>query len=259
MHNVSELHKELLSKDARREVRLSIGESGNLITKRGEKITFGGVSILVGMSGADGGYDESSLLSMRTNNRVFSEDSPEVGCCVSGEIDVEMFLPYGTIPKQSRIVPYVRLTDGVRKSEWIQKGVYYIDTRQIKDDGSSIKRIVIHGYDDMLKAEQDYPNSSLNWPAKDIDVVREIASFMDIDVDARTMEQLVNRYEIQYPGGYSCREVLGFIASMYAGCFIMSDVGDLQLVTINGIPPETRYLITSGGEPITFGGVRVLV
>lgn len=259
MHVVSDLYRELLSNDARREVRLSIGENGNLITKLGEKITFGGVSILVGMTGADGGFDESSLISMSTENRVFSNDMPEVGCCIAGQIDVEMLLPAGTITKRSRMVPYVRLTDGQRVSEWIQKGVYYIDTRQIKNDSSSIKRLVIHGYDDMLKAEQDYPSSHLNWPAKDIDVVREIAQFMDVDIDKRTTAHMVHGYEIQYPAGYSCREVLGFIAGMYAGCFVMSDLGELQLVTLNEIPPETRYLITNNGEVITFGGVRILV
>lgn len=259
MHVVSDLYRELLEKDARREVRLSIGETGNLITKRGEKITFGGVSILIGTTGADGGFDENTLYSMKTNNSVFSDNMPEVGCCIAGEIDVEMRMPSGEIPKKSRLVPYIRLTDGVRSSEWIQKGVFYIDTRQIKDDGSSIKKIAIHGYDDMLKAEQDYPQSALEWPAKDIDIVREIAAFMDVDVDRRTINQMAHGYKIQYPAGYSCRETLGFIAGMYAGCFIMSDLGELQLITLNEIPPETRYLITSSGEAITFGGVRILV
>ena len=259
MHVVSELYKDLLSKDARREVRLAIGETGNLITKRGEKITFGGVSILVGATGADGGYDESTLISMSTENSVFSENMPEVGCCIAGEIDIEMIKPYASIPKKGRMVPYVRLTDGTRFSEWIQKGVFYIDTRESKKDGSSIERIVIHGFDDMLKAEQEYPESSLQWPAKDIDVVREIARFMDIDIDKRTISRMTDGYRIQYPAGYSCREVLGYLAGMYAGCFIMSDLGELQLVSLNEIPPETRYLITAAGEAITFGGVRILV
>ena len=259
MHVVSELYKDLLSKDARREVRLAIGETGNLITKRGEKITFGGVSILVGATGADGGYDESTLISMSTENSVFSENMPEVGCCIAGEIDIEMIKPYASIPKKGRMVPYVRLTDGSRFSEWIQKGVFYIDTRESKKDGSSIERIVIHGFDDMLKAEQEYPESSLQWPAKDIDVVREIARFMDIDIDKRTISRMTDGYRIQYPAGYSCREVLGYLAGMYAGCFIMSDLGELQLVSLNEIPPETRYLITAAGEAITFGGVRILV
>lgn len=215
--------------------------------------------ILTGVSGADSGYDETVLISMETDARVFSEDTPEVGASISSQIDIEMIKPFAELPKQARLVPYVRLSDGLRHSEWIQKGVYYIDTRSKVEDGSSIEKIVLHGYDDMLKAEQDYPESALSWPAKDLDVVREIAEFIGVAVDDRTVSIMNRGYTIQYPTGYSCRDVLGYIAAMYAGSFIMSDLGDLRLVTIYGIPKETRYLIEPNGYVITFGGDRILV
>lgn len=196
---------------------------------------------------------------MGTAVRVFSEDTPSVGGCVSGEIDIEMHKPRSEIPKQARLVPYVRLTDGRRHSEWIQKGVFFADTRSKKEDNSAIEKIVIHGYDAMLKTEQDYPTSSLNWPAKDIDVVREIAAYIGVSVDSRTVDLMVHGYPVQYPGGYSCKEVLGYIAAMYAGCFVMSDLGELRLVVLNGIPAETRYLVTGERQAITFGGDRILV
>lgn len=259
MQKTSDLYQQLLASDHRMDTRLAIGEPGVLITKRGESITFGGVSILVGVSGADSGYDESLLVSMETDLSVFSGNTPSVGDCISSQIDIVMHKPYADLPKRARLVPYVRLTDGVRYSEWIQKGVYYIDTREKKEDGSTIEKIVIHGYDDMLKAEQDYPASVLAWPARDIDVVREIAEFIGVSIDARTLPIINRGYTIQYPAGYSCRDVLGYIAAMYAGSFIMSDVGELRLVTINGIPKETRYLIDKSGYAITFGGERILV
>ena len=259
MQRTSELYQELLACNHTKETRLVIGESGVLITKRGDSITFGGVSILIGSSGADSGYDESTLIGMRTRSKVFADDKPSVGSCVSSEIDVEMIKPIGEIPRQGRLVPYVRLTDGIRHSEWIQKGVFYIDTRQKAEDGSGLERIILHGYDSMLKAEQDYPHSTLKWPALDIDVVREIASFIDVPIDSRTIETMTYGYKVQYPGEYSCREVLGYIASMYAGCFVMSDQGELRLIGLSSIPPETRYLVAAMGQPITFGGVRILV
>ena len=259
MQKTSALYKELLSADHSMETRLAIGETGVLITKQGEGITFGGVSILTGSSGADGGYDESLLISMETDSRVFSEDTPSVGDCISSQIDVEMLKPFGEIPTRARMVPYIRLTDGVRHSEWIQKGVFYIDTRTKKEDGSDIEKIVIRGYDDMLKAEQDYPSSTLSWPAKDIDVVREIAAFLGVSVDARTVPIINRGYRINYPAGYSCRDTLGYIAAMYAGSFVMSDLGELRLITLYGIPKETRYLIEPAGFAITFGGDRILV
>lgn len=261
MQNTSDLYKDLLNADHWMETRLSIGETGRLITRQGDRITFGGTAILVGASGADAGYDESILSALGTDLRLFSEDYPVVGSCVAGEITVKMRKPLGDIPRKARMVPYVRLTDGIRYSEWIQKGVFYIDTRAQNDSADSLKWITIHGYDGMLKAEADYPPSALSWPARDIDVVREIAEAMDVSVDARTVQLMNREYSIEYPGDYSQREVLGFVAAAYAGCFIMSDLGELRLVILNHLPPETRYLVISQADrrAITFGGDRILV
>ena len=265
MQQTTALYRELLTDyqagqpGVKCETRLAIGETGVLITKRGEAITFGGVSILVGAPGGDGGYDETLLVSMEADFQIFSDESPTVGNCISAEVEVQMIKPFAELPRQARLVPYVRLTDGIRYSEWIQKGVFYVDTRSKVEDGSSIEKIKLHGYDDMLKAEQDYPASTLSWPAKDIDVVREIAAFIGVSLDSRTTPIINRGYRIQYPTGYSCRDVLGYIAAMYAGCFVMSDLGELRLVTIYGIPKETRYLIDTVGYAITFGGDRILV
>lgn len=259
MQPTSELYQELLNKPHRKEVRLAIGENGRLITKLGNAITFGGTRILTGVSGADGGYTGQQLISVTTTGAVFSQDTPMVGCCVSGEITVRMLKPAGEIPRQARIVPYVRLTDGVNYSEWLQKGVYYIDTRQVEDRGSPPEYMTIHGYDDMLRTEQDYPSSKLQWPARDIDVVREIADFIGVPIDARTVALMSEGYLVSYPSDYSCREVLGYIAAMYAGCFVMSDLGELRLITLYDLPKETSYLVTGNGQPITFGGVRIRV
>jgi hypothetical protein len=259
MQKTSETYKRLIGADHTIETRLTIGEPGVLITKKGESITFGGLSILVGISGADGGYDESMLMSMETDSRVFGGETLSVGDCISAQLDVEMIKPTYEIQKSARLVPYVRLSNGVEKSEWIQKGVFYVDTRSKKEDGSAIEKIILHGYDDMLKAEQDYPASKLSWPAKDIDVVQEVANFIGVAVDQRTVAMMTDGFRVQYPGEYSCRETLGYIASMYGGCFVMSEIGELRLVAFWDIPPETRYLIAAGGYAITFGGVRIIV
>ena len=265
MQQTTAIYKELLSEyqagsqHVKCDTRLAIGDTGVLVTKQGEAITFGGFSILVGTSGADGGFDKSSLISMEADFRILSDETLSVGNCISSEIDVGMAKPSAELPRQARMVPYVRLTDGTRHSEWIQKGVFYIDTREKVNDGSSIEKIALHGYDDMLKAEQDYPSSKLSWPATDVNVVKEIAAFMDVKVDSRTLTVMKRSYRIEYPAGYSCREVLGYIAAMYAGCFVMSDLGELRLITIYGIQKETRYLIDRDGSAITFGGVRILV
>ena len=239
MRSVSELFKELYENGCKTEVKANI-------------------------AGTD--YFMDSLVSMRTVRKVFSEDSPVLGACVAGELSLELIAPDTSIPRQAKIIPFVRLTDGSRFSEWLQKGVFYIDTRSTREDSTGAKILTIHSYDDMLKAEQDYPESSLDWPAADIDVVNEIARFIGVPVSAKTTDLIKNAYQVQYPAQYTCRETLGFIAAMYGGCFIMNDLGELELIVFAPVgnvtpdePVEGGCLITEDGDYITFGGVRILV
>ena len=49
------------------------------------------------------------------------------------------------------------------------------------------------------------------------------------------------------------------IAAAYAGNFIISPTGELRLVSMFDLPPETRHLITEDGYKITFGGDYILL
>lgn len=258
MQETSALYRRLLAEGAGVERRLAIGESGALITKAGDAITFGGVRILVASSGADGGYDESIVSEISTQGQVFPDGGPSIGGTQAGEIDVDMFAPAGEIPRQARLAPYIRLAKDGEYSEWLPQGVYFVDTREDKDP-AGLRRLRLHGYDAMLRAEQDYPSSRLSWPALDTAVVREIAQAMDVGVDNRVWQVMTAGYRIPYPTEYSCREILGYIGAMYAGNWIMSDAGNLLLVPLGGLPKETRLLVDSTRSTITFGGVRILV
>lgn len=260
MQNTSALYKELLAGDYTVETRVSLGDSGLLIDKSGDYITFGGVRILIATSGADGGYDEALLSSVETSGSIFSGNEPKVGECISREINIKMLKPAGDIAGLARISLNARLTDGTRHSEWLPQGVFFLDSMDEDADDDDIKWLQIHGYDALLFSEQDYPaNTKLSWPAKDIDVVKEIAAALNVTVDARTTALMKNAYKVEWSTTYSCREYLGYIAAMYAGCFIMSEAGELQLVCFWDIPKETRYLIDTAGYAITFGGDRIIV
>lgn len=204
-------------------------------------------------------FSERELIKIKTKHGLFLNDALEVGSCVSGEIDVEMLYPTIEIPRQAKLVPQVRITNGTRVSEWLNKGVFFVDTRQKKNSSTGIQRLVIHGYDAMMKAEQDYPASKLQWPAKDIDVVREITDHIGVEIDRRTLEILTLGYAVQLPYEYTCREVLGYIAAMYGGCFVMNESGQLRLIVVSAIPVNTNYLVDENDNAITFGGVRILV
>ena len=205
-----------------------------------------------------GTYGETDLFAMSTTHEMF-HNSPTIGSAVAGEITVKMVYPQDvTIPAMAKLLPQVRACNATQQSEWLSQGVYYIDTRErtVTEYGESV--LELHGYDAMLKAEQMY-NGRITGDSTDIQMVNEIAYQMGVSVDSRTNTLMTAAYNIPLPTGYSYREVLGYIAAMYVGCFIITDEGKLRLVSITELPPETNYLIDEQGDAITFGGDRILV
>ena len=231
MHDVSDVWKRLVLSGGMKEVKLDIA----------------GVE-----------YTKPNLISHRITGGVF--DSPGIGNCSSREGDFEV-RPIGEIPKQAKIKVYVRVYKDNEYSEWIQKGEFFISTRNL-DRTSGILSIV--SYDAMLKAEEVWLDSSYdsnNWPATQEWVVNDIAKRIGVEVDERT--SLNEMFPVQYPvdenGDLTMREVLSYVAVSNAGNWIISDTGKLLLLKYGGIPSETWYLVDEKGEAITIGEVRIIV
>lgn len=261
MQNTSTLYKQIVSEDNHDfEVALAIGESGRLITNLGEVLKFGDTSILVDSGGPETAFREELLWSMSTNHKVFSGDVPEAGGAIGGEIDITMVKPISAIPRKARLAPFVRAVGENAVSEWIPKGVFYVDTREESHNDDGLDIVTIHGYDAMLEFEHNYPSDTVNdYPMLDTDMVQFLADHIGITVDPRTWEIMDKGYTFPLPLGYSQREALGFIAASYGGNFIISDFGELLLVTIGGIPRETNYLIDHAGYILVFGDTRILL
>lgn len=203
-------------------------------------------------------YTKDSIWSLKTQVDIFS-NQPTIGCCISGEIDISLLNPTATIPKMASIKPYVRLKDGTQTSEWVQKGKYFIDTRQTTANDDGLNILSIHGYDAMLKAESDYPDDGASYPRAATAVVATIASAMGVSVDSRTNQYLSGITVPTLPVGYSCREVLSNIAVLACGNWVMSDIGELRFLPLNDLPEETNLLVTEHGDIITFGGVGIVI
>ena len=209
------------------------------------------------LNGVD--YYESDLFSMNTSPALFV-DVPSVGNCYSAEIDVVMIAPDVPIPTMAEMRPYTRLVGEELTSAWIPQGVFFIDTRELENNSNVLDPILkLHGYDAMLKAGALYPNDTEEYPKVDTYVVDKIAEAMGVEVDDRTYDIMVNEYPINLPATYTMREVLGYIASMYAGNFCMSQEGKLRLVDLTHIGLETNLLIDQTGSAIVFGEDRILV
>lgn len=188
-------------------------------------------------------YGMSDLVTLKTNVAAFSDDGPQLGLAVAQEMSVDVYASSADIPRMAELKPYYRVINDTKQSEWIQKGVFYLDTREKASSG------IMHltGFDNMLKAEALYPSSSLSWPATDIDVVREIAGFMNVTIDARTTAIMTSGYEVQLAPQMTMREMLQYIAAMYGGSFIFSDTGALLLVCVWNLDDSDPYTIAQKG------------
>lgn len=174
-------------------------------------------------------YPEGSgFVSAAVSGSLFAENKPSVGSCVSRQVDIIIRNP-ANFSRMAKIQLFSRVEQGEQTSEWIPKGVFYIDTRQ-SDDVS--RALSLHGYDAMLKASPNYidvDEDSGSWPRKCRVVVEDIAYRMGVELDERTVLQ---DYDVGYMPLTSGREILGWIAAMHGGNWIITDEGKLRLVPL---------------------------
>ena len=204
-----------------------------------------------------GTFTEDQLFEVTTSHKLF-KDTPEIGRAIAGEVEIKMLYPNVEIPIMAVVRLFVRACNSTTKSGWLPQGVFNVDTRERTKNDSGMFFLTIHGYDAMLKSEQMY-NGRITGNSTDIQMATEIAYQLGVSLDSRTNATMTSAYTIPFPTGYTYREILGYIASMYAGAFIISDEGKLRLITLYELPPETNCLIDENGNWITFGGDRILV
>jgi hypothetical protein len=168
---------------------------------------------------------------------LFAKGKTAVGCTVSRQLDI-MVMPKGIIPRMAEIRLETRLIiknlltgEITQSSEWLPKGTFFIDTRQADTASGAL---LIHGYDAMLKAEQQYiptGSESASWPRRMPAMVEDICYRMGVELDERSV---IHDWEIQYPADLSMREILSYIAACHVGNFTITDAGKLRLVPLAG-------------------------
>lgn len=232
MQSVSALYRQLLAANAPKEVR----------------------AIIAGVT-----YGQDKIVSA-TTKAALMDRAATIGNCVAKELNLVLRNP-GEIPRMAEIRMQFRLNSGTQQSEWLPKGTFFIDTR---DEGNGV--LTIDAFDPMLKCDQSFTTSGEQgtWPRTDITVVNQICSRIGVTLDARTAAIITSGYTIQYPGfgegAYTMRELLGFIGSMYAGNWIITDENKLRLLVLGDMPDDsTDLLITEYGEYIVMGGYRIRV
>ena len=83
-------------------------------------------------------YDMEKIVSMRTSAALW-DGAVSIGNTIAGTIDVSLIAPSSSVPTMAELRPYVRATNGTQHSEWLPKGVYFIDTREYDKESGVLR------------------------------------------------------------------------------------------------------------------------
>ena len=189
-------------------------------------------------------YGENTLVSVETENNLFAEEAPSCGNAVSGTITAKLRTPNTVIRTKAKMELFARVTSGDLSSEWIPKGVYFLDAREkqkAKNGEDTI--IVLDGFDAILMGEQEYIPSG-DWPKSDAEVIEEMCWILGVECTWIPDKN----FPIQKPIGYSVREIIGYVAAMYGGSVTMDDSGKLKFVGLRK---------NQDGHEVVFSGLSV--
>lgn len=195
-------------------------------------------------------YGQDALVSQSVEAQLYEEFG--IGNATTAKLTLTLIAD--NIPRGATVKRFIRLVNGDRTSEWLQKGIYFINRRG-EEDG----QWTIEAFDIMRKAEVVWsPSQSAVFPMSMKDAVDIYAEIMGCEIDPRT--SINPAYTLDYPtNDYTIREELQFIAAAHGGNWIVTDEGKLLLVPLISFPDETHYLVEERGAAITFAGVRILV
>ena len=194
-------------------------------------------------------YGPEAEVEHSVDSGLFEEFS--IGNASTAKLTLKLYT--SSVPRAAAIKRFVRLRNGNRVSEWLPKGVFFTNRRS-EEDG----RWTVEAFDAMRKAEQRWqPRQNLVFPLDMHTASLALALELGTTLDGRA--RLNTAFTIDYPADYTIRDQLRYIAAAHGGNWIISDEGKLLLVSLRSLLEETHYLVTEYGEPITFGGVRILV
>lgn len=215
-------YERIISGDYTTETALAIGGAGVACVLSNDELNNLGCPI----------YFSDSILSISVNGNLFGGDKPTIGCATARIVQVKMRKPKDAIPRSARLAVYARVKNNTEMSQWIPKGVFFVDTRNntISFDGQPI--IELNGYDAMIKSEASFELG--NAETSDAGYLTACAHNLGVEIDERTLDYIRGDFSLPKLEDYSIREILGFIAAMHTGNFVISDCGKLLFVPLKG-------------------------
>jgi len=199
-------------------------------------------TVKVDVDGVEYGTDE--LIDFSIENSLSLSDELELGTVIPNKLTIR-FRMHSQFRPNAKIVPYIALkTDNLTwmeadivwedadfaweggHTDWMPLGEFYVDNRSKDRD---IWTYVC--YDRLVFADVEYV-SGLNYPAPMKDVWDEICDLIGFEYDDTVV--IDPTYTIPAaPTGYTCRQVMGFIASANSACVFMGRDGVLRFKKIS--------------------------
>jgi len=115
-------------------------------------------------------------------------------------------------------------------SEWLQKGVFLLDTRQ---KNAVTEAMDLHCYDRMLLAEDFFfhdGDALGEWPRAMEPVLTEICDRMGVELEEGTV--IDPTYKVPYPEGLTMREMIGYAAACHGANATITETGALRFVPL---------------------------
>jgi len=218
--------------------------------------------------------DESSIYSLKTYHKTF--DDPSLGNAIAGEIDLVIKRGNNTIPRMAKIEPYISVCNATQQSEWVKKGVYYIDTRSYDKD---LDKLTIHGYDGMMFLDQNFPDGFEFTSCMVLKCIMDVATAAGLTYSNKftlaynfwkngqsyikenhiIYSFCFDEYQLQNVP-YTMRNFLGYCGSVFGINFFMNDKGELDCVAFGiGIKTPLYHVKDGTKAAITIDGECIYV
>lgn len=205
-------------------------------------------------------------------NRGMSPKMLSIGNCVAACLRLEL-RTNDTIARAAEVQMIQRVVSdplgSPEYSEWLSAGTFYVSERD-RDYASG--KITLTCYDAMLKTREKYfPGGIVAgtdiWPKPMSTVVDIIADRIGVDIDSRTVINTGDDYMVYLPSYQSTMmDVLGQIAIVHGGNWIITAENKLRLIPLQGAPEDGEEGVTevpavlsslSTGHPVTVSKITM--
>lgn len=138
-------------------------------------------------------YTRADIQYLRIIGDLYSNNTLSFGSACSRQLKLTLTQGNNVIPKQAKIEVFQRVVDDPEDlPSWINKGTFFIDTRETIDNTD---RINIVAYDSMLKAEADYYATQAEITSLDVEGT---SPYTDITVTRSTADDVDTTYIAPY-------------------------------------------------------------